>query len=153
MLTCRMRSAWRSRTSAKMAGGQPTKYNPEYCQQLIDHMAQGNPFETFGVLIGTHRDTLFEWAKVHPEFSDAKKRGKDAQYHFLFQIGKAGTVGQRFIDKANMDKYTAGDGRFNAVSWIFIMKNCAGWKNNVEFTDSDWVEEVTFERTDGKTDE
>jgi len=56
-----------------MAGGRPTLYKKEYCQMLIDHMAQGYSYATFAATINTHRDTLHEWEQKHPEFSDAKK--------------------------------------------------------------------------------
>lgn len=54
--------------------GQPTKYKPEYCQRLIDHMALGKSYEHFAASINVSKQSLYEWEKVHPEFSDAKRQ-------------------------------------------------------------------------------
>jgi hypothetical protein len=56
--------------------GAPTKYKTEYCQLLEDHMANGLSFHSFAGVVGVCCDTLYEWVKVHPEFSDTMKRGK-----------------------------------------------------------------------------
>ncbi len=57
--------------------GAPTKYLPEYCAKLLQHMKEGGSFEGFAPEIGVHRDTLYEWTKVHKDFSDAKNSGND----------------------------------------------------------------------------
>lgn len=56
--------------------GCPTKYKEEFCDKLIEHMKQGYSFESFAAIVDVDRDTLYEWAKVHPIFSDAKKRAQ-----------------------------------------------------------------------------
>ena len=58
--------------------GQPTKYKPEYCEELINHMKLGLSFESFAGKIGVCRDTLYAWRDAHSEFSDAIKKGKSA---------------------------------------------------------------------------
>jgi hypothetical protein len=58
--------------------GRPSKYKPEYCDQLREHMAQGFSLESFGGVVKVCRATLYEWAEVHPDFSDAIKEGKTA---------------------------------------------------------------------------
>lgn len=60
----------------KSNAGAPSKYKPEYCQLLIEHMAEGLSFESFAALADVDRSTLYEWEEVHKEFSDAKKRGE-----------------------------------------------------------------------------
>lgn len=55
-----------------MKMGRPTKYKRKYCNQLIEHMNKGYSFETFGAVIDVNPDTLFEWAKKHKDFSEAK---------------------------------------------------------------------------------
>lgn len=58
--------------------GQPTKYKPEYCEELIAHMSEGYSLESFAGKIGVCRDTLYAWRDAHSEFSDSIKKGKDA---------------------------------------------------------------------------
>lgn len=89
--------------------GRPTKYKKEYCEMLVEHMGKGYSFESFSATIGTHRDTLYEWAKVHKNFSDAKKLGREASLLFFEKMGVGGMSGK-----------LKG---FNASSWIFTVKN------------------------------
>ena len=87
---------------------------------LIDHMRQGYSFESFGADISVHRDTLYEWIKQHPEFSDAKKVGSEKCYKVWEAIG-----------------LEASKGRLNGASaaiWIFNMKNRFGWKDKQEIS-------------------
>lgn len=96
--------------------GRPTKYKPEYCQLLIDHMSQGFSFRSFGAIPGVCEDTLHEWCKVYPDFSESKKIGQLKQAHALESIGI----------KAMEGKIPG----FNATAWIFFMKNTQGWRSN-----------------------
>lgn len=61
--------------------GRPTEYKEEYVQKVLDYI------ETCGrdqcrlpkrvdiaLLLGCHKETLIEWGKIHPEFSDALMR-------------------------------------------------------------------------------
>ena len=50
-------------------------YKDEYCQQLVDHMAQGYSFESFGANVGCGRRTLFDWVDKYPDFKEAQKQG------------------------------------------------------------------------------
>jgi len=70
--------------------GQPTKYRKEYCQMLMEHMKEGLSFETFGITLENpvHRDTCYEWAKVHSDFSDAKKKATDMALNFFEKMGR-----------------------------------------------------------------
>ena len=118
------------------ASGQPTKYKPEYCQQLIDYFSieplgvireqeitgteggkyvsrrlpQRFPwFEGFARKIGVHRNTLKNWCAEHPEFAEAYETAKDLQREFLVDIGLSGTTSASFA--------------------IFTMKNVCGWRD------------------------
>jgi len=92
-----------------MPAGRPTDYKSEYCDQLILHMNEGLSFESFSAIVGVCKDTLYEWAKVNKEFSDAKKRGTELSRYFWEKIGVDGATG---IIK-----------NFNCTAWIFNMKN------------------------------
>ena len=58
--------------------GRPTKYTKEMPQKIYDYLAQGHSLTQFAVSIGVHKDTVYEWVKEHPEFSDAFARAKQA---------------------------------------------------------------------------
>ena len=81
-------------TSAKRGRGQPTKYKPEYCDMLKDAGRKGEFIEKFILDWDISKETLYKWAKEHPDFSDAYKQYKRGMEHWhkrLFQnlaIGK-----------------------------------------------------------------
>lgn len=56
--------------------GRPSKYRPEFCKQLIKHMASGKSFESFGSVAEVGRRTLYEWLDDHPEWKEAKEAGE-----------------------------------------------------------------------------
>lgn len=61
---------------AKHVGpGRPTGYNPLRGDELVAHMAGGLCFDAAAAMMGFNPDTLYEWARRHPEFAEAKKRG------------------------------------------------------------------------------
>lgn len=73
--------------------GQPTKYKPEYCDMLIEHMAQGHSYESFSASIREKypsdkdrhfcRSTVYAWEADNIEFSDAKKQAFDCRLYTL----------------------------------------------------------------------
>lgn len=109
--------------------GCPTKYRPEYCDMLIDHMSAGYSFESFSAIVKTNRDTLFEWAKVHPAFSDAKRNAYDENLLFW---EKAGIENLRNYGK---------ESSFNSTVWVFNLKNRHNWRDNRDVVVQ---KEVTF---------
>lgn len=77
-----------------MPGGRPTKYKPEYCQQLIDWMSKGNSFWSFAADVDVCFDTLSEWVRQYPEFSEAKRTGYSKLLKFDEQLALTGSSGQ-----------------------------------------------------------
>lgn len=100
--------------------GRPSKYDVKFCQQLIDHMAQGYSFESFAGLCEVDRDTLYQWLKTNEEFSDAKKIG--------FEMNR------RFWEKVGIDQAVEGKG--NSTAYIFNMKNRfpSEWRDKQDLT-------------------
>ena len=97
-----------------MAGGRPTKYKPEYCELLIEHMSNGNPFSTFTTIVNVNESTLFRWLDKTP-FLEAKKKGEMLCYHYYMTMGKALATGKI---------------KGNVTAWIFIMKNICHWRDH-----------------------
>jgi hypothetical protein len=51
--------------------GRPTKYRPEYCADVVDHMSEGASLTSYAAKIGVSRNTLTLWVGAHAEFEDA----------------------------------------------------------------------------------
>ena len=84
-------------------------FKAEYCLMLIKHGMEGNPFETFGPVIGVSRSTMYEWVDEYEDFSDAKKLAQDFALKWWFEKGK--------------DNLIMHEGeKFNASVFIFTMK-------------------------------
>lgn len=66
------------KTTGKHPGGRPTKYDPKYCDEIIEFMREGKHLVQFAAKIGINKDSLQEWTKKHEEFSVALKIAKDA---------------------------------------------------------------------------
>lgn len=80
-----------------MPGGRPTKYDPKYCQEMLDYFDR-NPTEKkngkeeavdfpsvagFARRVGTAKSTIYEWARQHPEFSNVLTQCKAIQEEIL----------------------------------------------------------------------
>lgn len=103
----------------KNKGGRPSLYKPEYCQMLIDHMSTGLSYNTFVVVAKVNLDTLYEWEKQHPEFSEAKKEAFAHAQSYWERLGQALVTG-----------VTKG----SAAAWIFNMKNRFKWTDRQDIT-------------------
>lgn len=118
--------------------GRPTKYKPKYCNEIIDYFemcsqelerfletpslytiemgksVRFKPFKfptlyKFAASIGVCRDTLHEWGKVYPKFSDSISRCKSIQAHMALMMG-INDLGNAYIINA-------------------MLKNNHGWKD------------------------
>jgi len=61
--------------------GRPSKYDPSFIQEVDEYLktASGDQMhlpkiESFAIRLGVSKDSLYEWAKLYPEFSDALKK-------------------------------------------------------------------------------
>lgn len=59
-----------------MATGRPSKYQPSYCDLVIEHMSEGASLTSFAADIGVARSSINEWMAANPEFSEAVKIAK-----------------------------------------------------------------------------
>lgn len=78
-----------------MAGGRPTDYRPEYCEKVVEFGKLGLLPVSMGVRLGVVKDTLHEWARVHPEFSDAFALARAHCEAFHMERGSETAHGER----------------------------------------------------------
>lgn len=90
-----------------MRTGRPTKYEPEYCERLIQFMAEGFSFEAFAGELRISKKTLYNWLEENEDFLHAKDEG--------FQLSRLWweRVGRQIAQK----------NKGNATAFIFNMKN------------------------------
>lgn len=76
------------------AGGRPTKYNAQYIAEVDKYLATtGKTFQhlpkiqSFAIWLDVNKDTLYEWAKIYPEFSDALEKILTKQAEQLIDDG------------------------------------------------------------------
>lgn len=116
--------------------GRPTKYKPEYCQKLIEHMALGYSYEAFAGKVDVAIDTLYNWEQLFPDFSEAKKEGKAKQRTKLEEYGMLSIAGYNT--------------KLNTAVWAMFMKNCCGWHDGNKVDEDNPIPiKVIIERAEG----
>jgi len=91
---------------------------PEFCDRVIALMAEGRSLDGCAALIGVHPDSLYEWQKVHPEFSEAVRAGRAAATTWWEG---------RLLDVAQ-----GGQGNAQAITWALRNRSRAagGWHHD-----------------------
>lgn len=109
--------------------GRPSKYEPIYCQEMIEYMGKGFSYEAFAGHIGVSKQTLYTWEKEHSEFLDAKK------------VARAACQGK--LEQLAHDLVT-GRSKGNASMLIFMMKNMTSWRDDPVMDDEDGIDDIEF---------
>lgn len=112
--------AKKSTVDRKGVGGRPSKYDPAYCEAIVEHMSQGASATSFAAAIGVSRSTITEWASAHPEFSAAVTRGKAVCAAWWERLARSNAM----------------TGKGNATLTVFGLKNMApeDWADRIEHT-------------------
>lgn len=105
-------------TEEKRPVGRPSKYDPAYCEMVVEHMKEGASLTSFAAEIGVARSSINEWIDAHYEFSEAVKRAKACCAAWWEKIGRK----------------NAEHGGGNATLVIFGLKNMAteDWQDRQE---------------------
>lgn len=84
----------------------PTKYKKAYCDEIIEFFDKDAKtggkattfptFQRFARSIGVCVDTLNEWCRVHPEFSEAFKAAKEMQEAIWLENSMDGSYNAQF---------------------------------------------------------
>ena len=70
--------------------GRPTKYRPEYCDQVIAMGKEGIGLAGYASEFGVDKASLYDWAERHPDFSIALSRAKTEEQAWWEQAGRDG---------------------------------------------------------------
>jgi hypothetical protein len=67
------------RPLARHPGGRPSTYKPEYCQRVIDYMAQGYSLAAFAGSIRHSKAQIYNWISQYPDFAEAVEIARAAR--------------------------------------------------------------------------
>ena len=59
-----------------MPAGRPTDYSPDHCDKVVEWGKAGKSLTWIAAELDVSRETIYEWQRVHPEFSDAITRAR-----------------------------------------------------------------------------
>lgn len=109
--------------------GAPTKYDPKFCQQIIEHGRQGGSVEAFAGKIEVSKQTIYNWCNsehesFHPEFLDAKEVS-EALAHLWWE--------NQGIQCLTMPEGT----KFTSTVWSITMKNRFGYRDKTQHSTLD----------------
>lgn len=98
----------------RAARGQPSKYKPEYCEAVIEHMRNGNSLISFAAAIGVSKECVYHWSRSgkYPDFSAA--------------LNTATTLSEAYWEKVLKEKTVTKTQGSDALL-VFWMKNRFGW--------------------------
>ena len=94
--------------------GRPSSYRGEFCDRIIQLMAEGRSLDGCAALLGVHPDSLNEWQRVHPELSVAVRAGRAAATAFwetrLLDVAQGGSGNAQAIQWALRNRSRAASG-------------------------------------------
>lgn len=94
-----------------MPAGRPSQYKPEYCDKLVDLMAEGLSLTAAMAELGHTRQTAHDWKAAHEEFSYAIALGHAKRSLKLEKLGIAAGSGPQVtyvlaaLKNCNMDDF------------------------------------------------
>ena len=105
--------------------GRPTKYDPVFCDKIIEMAAYGASKAEMALELGIAMSTFDVWQRANPQFSVAVKEAESISQGWWEKQGRIATFG--------------GVQGFNPTSFIFNMKNRfkKDWKDNFRNEDPD----------------
>lgn len=79
-----------------MPAGRPTKYKPEYCEQVVALGKEGKSLVQMCAAFDIARSTIDQWAEDNPEFSEALARAKVYAQDWWEEVGQKALWADKF---------------------------------------------------------
>lgn len=119
-----------------MSGGRPSKYDPSFCDRVLELAREGASKAEMALDIGIAYSTFDVWQNDNEEFSEAVKAAEKISQGWWEKQGRIATFG--------------GIQNFNATSFIFNMKNRfkEDWRDKVEQENSGTMRLIPVSGTD-----
>lgn len=73
-----------------MPAGRPTVYDPDNCEKVVEWGKAGKSLTWMAAELDVSRETIYEWQRVYPAFSDAIARAKAKAQAFWEDMGQDG---------------------------------------------------------------
>ena len=122
--------------------GRPSKFRPEFVEQVTKLCMMGAVNEDLAKFFDVHVDTIEEWRYVHPEFSDALKKGREyadanvAQSLYRRAVGYTHEIEKVVILDKEIIKVTYTEKiPPDVTACIYWMKVRRGWREARESLD------------------
>lgn len=96
-----------------MTAGRPTKYREDFCDKVIELGKAGKTQVQIASELDICEDSLYEYMKKFPKFSEAIK--KASQFCEAFML--------------NLMQHNLVDSNINTAGWMIIMRNKFGYHN------------------------
>lgn len=85
----------------KRGPGQPSKYDPAYCEQVIEWGKLGYSREQIACELNVSWNTLLNWMDAHPQFLEALETAKMHEMVFFENLGRQYMVERPQGDRLN----------------------------------------------------
>ena len=84
----------------------PTDYDPQFCDLIIEYGKQGKSVAWMAAELGVTKQTLFNWAEIHPAFLDAFTRAKLESQRWWEDLGQQHIVSRPGEGSLNAGVYS-----------------------------------------------
>lgn len=113
-----------------MPGGRPTTYDPKYCDEIIEFLAQGKHPVQFAAKIGVSKSTLYKWATDNPEFSDSLEIAKAKSLDWWINLSQSASKGEGTGDIENTGNRRLGNA--GLIKYMLAVKDKEFQENKAE---------------------
>lgn len=111
--------------------GHPTTYRPEYCELIKQSLSRGESVKKFATTYGTTSKTVYEWAKIYPQFGAALEVAMEMAEAWWEDQGRLNLV----------EDYQGK--KLNANIWKFFMQCRFRWSPPSEAKQEESISDTT----------